>query len=81
MDRAAGGGGSGHGGGSGSGSGSAGKAGSGDYRCPRSHPVKGNEQSDLYHVPGGASYKLTIPEFCFKTAKDAEAAGFTAASR
>lgn len=56
-------------------------SGEGDNTCPRSHPVKGNESSYFWHVPGGAYYKMTIPEFCFKTVKDAEEAGFTAPSR
>jgi hypothetical protein len=68
--------------GSGSGSGSDGSGGDrGELTCPRTHPVKGNESSYFYHVPGGAYYKMTIPEFCFKTVKDAVDAGFTAPSR
>ena len=56
-------------------------SGDGEHTCPRSHPVKGNESSFFYHVPGGAYYKMTIPEFCFKTVKDAVDASFTAPSR
>jgi hypothetical protein len=52
--------------------------GSGSYDCPASHPVKGNAQSGIYHTPDSASYKRTIPEFCFRAAADAEAAGFRA---
>jgi hypothetical protein len=52
--------------------------GSGSYDCPASHPVKGNAQSGIYHTPESASYKRTIPEFCFRAAADAESAGFRA---
>ena len=46
--------------------------------CPRSHPVKGNGNSGIYHVPGGRYYDVTVPEECFRTAADAEAAGYRA---
>ena len=52
--------------------------GHGQQDCPSSHPVKGNADSGLYHVPGSSSYSQTIPEFCFTTAQAAEAAGFEA---
>ena len=35
--------------------------------------------SGLYHEPDGQWYDATIAEFYFKTAEDAEAAGFTRA--
>ncbi len=38
--------------------------------------IKGNGDSGLYHRPGTAFYNRTIAEFWFKTAEDAEAAGF-----
>jgi len=47
--------------------------------APEGFPIKGNESSMIYHVPGGGSYDATIAEFYFKTAEDAEAAGFTRA--
>ena len=50
-------------------------------RCPATHPIKGNLDSGLYHVPGGASYNQTIAEFCFTTREAAETAGFDAAKR
>lgn len=52
--------------------------GHGQQDCPSSHPVKGNADSGLYHVPGSSSYSQTVPEFCFTTAQAAEAAGFEA---
>jgi hypothetical protein len=56
-------------------------AGTGAADCPEGYAVKGNASSRIYHVPGGNSYDRTIPEFCFATAEDAEAAGFRAAKR
>ncbi|MDP3741043.1 MAG: hypothetical protein Q8R08_01810 [bacterium] len=40
--------------------------------------IKGNisAKSKIYHMPGGASYKQTIPEMCFDTESAAVAAGF-----
>jgi hypothetical protein len=53
--------------------------GTGAADCPRGYPIKGNASSLIYHVPDGGSYNQTIPEYCFVTAEDAEAAGFRAA--
>ena len=38
--------------------------------------IKGNGDSGLYHRPGTAFFNRTVAEFWFKTAEDAEAAGF-----
>lgn len=46
--------------------------------CPDDHPIKGNADSKIYHQLGQSSYANTIPEVCFATAEDAEAAGFRA---
>jgi large subunit ribosomal protein L17 len=43
---------------------------------PEGFPIKGNEGSKLYHVPGSSHYKQTVAEVWFATAEDAEAAGF-----
>ena len=40
------------------------------------YTVKGNADSGKYHVEGSQWYDATIAEFWFKTAEDAEAAGF-----
>jgi len=40
------------------------------------YTVKGNADSGKYHEPDGQWYDQTIAEFWFKTAEDAEAAGF-----
>jgi large subunit ribosomal protein L17 len=44
--------------------------------APRGYKIKGNADSGLYHVPGSAFYDRTVAEIWFKTAEDAEAAGF-----
>ena len=54
-------------------------AGNGDVECPPGYPIKGNASSQIFHEPAGASYDRTIPELCFATAADAEAAGYRAA--
>lgn len=49
--------------------------------CPATHPIKGNAQSGIFHVPSGMSYDRTIPERCYATEADAEADGFRKAKR
>jgi hypothetical protein len=44
--------------------------------CPEDHPVKGNANSMIYHLPGQSSYAATNPEVCFTDAAAAESAGF-----
>ena len=43
---------------------------------PEGFPVKGNEDSMLYHEPDGQWYDATVAEVWFDTAESAEAAGF-----
>jgi len=52
-----------------------------DGVCPTSHPIKGNSNSGIFHIPGGSSYERTIPERCYASADDAEADGFRPAKR
>ncbi len=33
-----------------------------DGACPDGYPVKANDNSGIYHVPGGRSYERTVPE-------------------
>ena len=40
------------------------------------YTVKGNADSGLYHEPDGQWFDQTVAEFWFKSAEDAEAAGF-----
>jgi large subunit ribosomal protein L4 len=47
--------------------------------APKGYPVKGNADSGLFHEADGQWYDATVAEFYFKTAEDAEAAGFTRA--
>jgi len=47
--------------------------------APKGYEVKGNADSGLYHEPDGQWYDATIAEFYFKSAEDAEAAGFVKA--
>jgi large subunit ribosomal protein L22 len=49
-----------------------------DGSIPDGYPIKGNESSMKYHVPGGRYYDVTIAEVFFDTAEHAEAAGYEA---
>jgi hypothetical protein len=44
--------------------------------CPTGYPIKGNQNSGIYHVPGQQFYDRTRPEDCFATEADAQAAGY-----
>jgi hypothetical protein len=44
--------------------------------CPASHPVKANEKSGIYHVPGGRFYERTDAQRCYVSADAAEADGY-----
>ena len=47
--------------------------------APAGYEIKGNKNSMKYHAPGGRWYENTVAEVWFKTAADAEAAGFVEA--
>jgi large subunit ribosomal protein L4 len=47
-----------------------------DDAQPEGFPVKGNESSKLYHLPGTSFYNRTVAEVWFASAEDAEKAGF-----
>ena len=47
--------------------------------CPLDHPVKANDNSGIYHMPGGRFYDRTKAERCYVRAADAEADGYRAA--
>ncbi len=47
--------------------------------APVGFEIKGNKNSMKYHAPGGRWYENTVAEVWFKTAADAEAAGFVEA--
>ena len=50
-----------------------------DGSAPEGYTVKGNADSGKYHEPDGQWYDQTIADFWFKSAEDAEKAGFTKA--
>jgi large subunit ribosomal protein L4 len=45
-------------------------------KAPKGYEIRGNADSGLYHEPDGQWYDATEAELYFKTAEDAEAAGF-----
>ncbi len=47
--------------------------------CPDDYPIKVNDNSGIYHVPGGRFYDRTVPQRCYAQAVDAEADGYRAA--
>lgn len=47
-----------------------------DGSAPEGYTIKGNANSMKYHEPDGQWYDQTVAEVWFKTAEDAEAAGF-----
>ncbi len=55
--------------------------GDGTIDCPEEHPVKAKATSMIYYVPESGHYDRTIPDVCFATALDAEAAGYRAPRR
>lgn len=44
--------------------------------CPAGYPVKANDNSGIYHVPGGEFYNATNARNCFATEAAAQAAGY-----
>jgi hypothetical protein len=47
-----------------------------DGSCPLSHPIKANDNSGIFHVPGGRFYDRTKPERCYTSADAAIADGY-----
>ncbi len=50
-----------------------------DGECPEGYPVKANDNSGIYHVPGGRFYARTKAERCYVDAGSAAADGYRAA--
>lgn len=50
-----------------------------DGECPPGYPVKANDNSGIFHVPGGRFYERTKPERCYVDAESAAADGYRAA--
>jgi hypothetical protein len=44
--------------------------------CPDGYPVKANDNSGIFHVPGGRFYARTLAERCYANAEDAVADGY-----
>ena len=44
--------------------------------CPEGYPVKANDNSKIFHVPGGRFYARTVAERCYVDAHDAVADGY-----
>ncbi len=47
-----------------------------DGQCPPGYPLKANENSGIFHVPGGRFYERTVAERCYANAEDAIADGY-----
>ena len=47
--------------------------------CPLERPIKANDNSGIFHVPGGRFYDRTRAERCYAEAADAIADGYRAA--
>lgn len=45
-------------------------------QCPDGYPIKANDSSRIFHVPGGRFYDRTVPERCYATAEVAERDGY-----
>jgi hypothetical protein len=50
-----------------------------DGRCPDGYSIKANDNSMIFHVPGGRFYDRTVPERCYADADAAAADGYRAA--
>jgi micrococcal nuclease len=44
--------------------------------CPDGYPIKANNNSGIFHVPGGRFYDRTVAERCYANADDAVADGY-----
>ena len=47
-----------------------------DGKCPDGYPMKANDNSGIFHVPGGRFYDRTVAERCYANADDAIADGY-----
>ncbi len=47
-----------------------------DGDCPAGYPIKVNESSGIFHVPGGRFYARTAADRCYANADDAIADGY-----
>ena len=47
-----------------------------DGQCPEGYPIKANDNSGIFHVPGGRFYARTVPERCYANTEAAERDGY-----
>ena len=47
-----------------------------DGECPDGYPIKANDNSGIFHVPGGRFYARTVPERCYANSADAVRDGY-----
>ena len=47
-----------------------------DGACPTGFEIKANDNSHIYHVPGGRFYERTVAERCYATETAAERDGY-----
>ena len=47
-----------------------------DGQCPDGYPLKANDNSRIFHSPGGRFYERTVAERCYARADDAIADGY-----
>lgn len=50
-----------------------------DGSCPDGFPIKANDNSGIFHLPGGRFYDRTVPERCYARTDDCQADGYRAA--
>ncbi len=47
-----------------------------DGQCPEGYPIKANDTSRIFHVPGGRFYDRTVAERCYANTEAAERDGY-----
>jgi hypothetical protein len=55
--------------------------GDGTENCPAGYPIKAKASSLIYHTHDSRNYDVTIPDVCFASVEDAQAAGYRAPFR
>jgi hypothetical protein len=55
--------------------------GDGSDHCPAAYPIKANERSGIYHLPGDLAYDRTVPTYCYQSEASAERDGYRHAYR
>jgi hypothetical protein len=55
--------------------------GDGSDHCPADYPIKANERSGIYHLPGDLAYDRTVPTYCYQSEASAERDGYRHAYR